>query len=187
MTFYACDIDFDTIDALDIHAHVSIDWDGRRWRTDEPGLSIQSAASPLAGAIPTIDAVAQYYRERNMAAVVFTVDATAATGRAPNSVEEIAERAALNADVLIPFGSVDPWQGTASVHRAHRLAGEYGGYEGSNSIRVFRHSNPTIDSSTPSTKPSPSIRCPCSSTPARPASAPAGPADAGSSSATPTR
>lgn len=187
MTFYACDIDFDTIDALDIHAHVSIDWDGRRWRTDEPGLSIQSAASPLAGAIPTIDAVAQYYRERNMAAVVFTVDATAATGRAPNSVEEIAERAALNADVLIPFGSVDP--GKVLLPSIARTASpaNTGGYEGSNSIRVFRHSNPTIDSSTPSTKPSPSIRCPCSSTPARPASAPAGPADAGSSSATPTR
>lgn len=139
MTFYACDIDFDAIDALDIHAHVSIDWDGRRWRTDEPGLSIQSAASPLAGAIPTIDAVAQYYRERNMAAVVFTVDATAATGRAPNSVEEIAERAALNADVLIPFGSVDPWQGTASVHRAHRLAGEYGvrGFKFHPSVQAF--------------------------------------------------
>ena len=43
---------------------------------------------------PTIESIAEHYRERNMAAVVFTVDAESATGHAPNSVEEIAERAA---------------------------------------------------------------------------------------------
>ena len=39
-----------------------------------------------------------------MAAVVFTVDAETQTGRAAVRNEEIAEVAAANADVLIPFG-----------------------------------------------------------------------------------
>ncbi len=46
-----------------------------------------------------------------MAAVVFTVDATTNLDHAPNSVDEIVEGAQRNADVLIPFGSVDPLQG----------------------------------------------------------------------------
>ncbi|WP_064081047.1 4-hydroxyphenyl-beta-ketoacyl-CoA hydrolase, partial [Rhodococcus opacus] len=29
-------------------------------------------------------------------------------------------------DVLIPFGSVDPWQGKAAVRRVHRLVDQYG-------------------------------------------------------------
>ena len=43
-----------------------------------------------------------------MAAVVFTVDAETVTGRAAVRNEEIAEVAAANPDVLIPFASVDP-------------------------------------------------------------------------------
>ena len=61
-----------------------------------------------------------------MAAVVFTVDASSASGHQPNNVEEIAERAAEFNDVLIPFGSVDPWQGKATVRRIHRLVDDFG-------------------------------------------------------------
>ena len=46
-----------------------------------------------------------------MAAVVFTVDAEAATGHPGLSSEEIADKAAAHPDVLIPFGSVDPARG----------------------------------------------------------------------------
>lgn len=41
-------------------------------------------------------------------------------------MEEIAERAAEFNDVLIPFGSVDPWQGKAAVRRVHRLVDDFG-------------------------------------------------------------
>src|SRR4029078_8892378 len=51
---------------------------------------------------------AAYYRERNMLAVVFTVDAETVTGRAAVRNEEILEVAAANPDVLIPLASVDP-------------------------------------------------------------------------------
>jgi predicted TIM-barrel fold metal-dependent hydrolase len=74
-----------------------------------------------------------------MAAVVFTIDATTATGRTPNSVEEIAEQAAVHNDVLIPFGSVDPLQGVAAAAQAKRLVDDYGvrGFKFHPSIQAF--------------------------------------------------
>ena len=42
-------------------------------------------------ALPTVDDVAAYYRERKLAAVVFTVDAETVTGRRAVPNEEIAE------------------------------------------------------------------------------------------------
>ena len=43
-----------------------------------------------------------------MAAVVFTVDWESNSGIPPIPNEEIAEAAARNSDVLIPFASIDP-------------------------------------------------------------------------------
>ena len=67
-----------------------------------------------------------YYRERKMMAVVFTVDSESFTGqtRVPN--EEIAEVARANADVLIPFASIDPHKGRRGVDEARRLIAEHG-------------------------------------------------------------
>jgi uncharacterized protein len=75
---------------------------------------------------PTVGRLAAYYRERNMAAVVFTVDASTALGQPPVSSEQIAEQAAEHADVLIPFGSVDPHRGRAAVEQARRLVEVHG-------------------------------------------------------------
>jgi predicted TIM-barrel fold metal-dependent hydrolase len=70
--------------------------------------------------------MAAYYRERRMAAVVFTVDAEHATGHPRIANEEVAESCAEHADALIPFASVDPWKGRAGVREARRLVEEYG-------------------------------------------------------------
>nr|WP_174565316.1 4-hydroxyphenyl-beta-ketoacyl-CoA hydrolase [Rhodococcus yunnanensis] len=119
-------MDFDSIAAIDIHTHVEIDGCGHRSLDDE--LMDASAKYFKSGEdrTPTAQAIADHYRARNMAAVVFTVDAQSATGHPSNSVEEIAELAAANNDVLIPFGSVDPLQGKAAITRARRLVDEYG-------------------------------------------------------------
>ncbi|MFC0449375.1 4-hydroxyphenyl-beta-ketoacyl-CoA hydrolase [Rhodococcus jostii] len=126
MSRYEYGIDFDKIDAIDIHTHVEIDGCGHRSLDDELMAASEKYFKSGEERTPTIDAIADHYRARNMAAVVFTVDAGAATGHAANSVEEIAEGAARHNDVLIPFGSVDPWQGKAAVRRVHRLVDEYG-------------------------------------------------------------
>jgi predicted TIM-barrel fold metal-dependent hydrolase len=123
---YEYGIDFDKIDAIDIHTHVEIDGCGHRSLDDELMAASEKYFKSGEERTPSIDAIADHYRSHNMAAVVFTVDAASASGHAANSVEEIAEGAARHNDVLIPFGSVDPWQGKAAVRRVHRLVDEYG-------------------------------------------------------------
>jgi uncharacterized protein len=83
--------------------------------------------------------VAEHYRARNTAAVIFTVDAPAGTGHPPLSSEEIADQAAEHADILIPFGSVDPHAGKAAVARARRLVTEHGvrGFKFHPSLQAF--------------------------------------------------
>jgi len=88
---------------------------------------------------PTVEQIADYYRERRFAAVVFTVDATTATGHPGLSSEEMADRAAEHADVLIPFGSVDPLAGEEAVRRARRLITDHGvrGFKFHPSLQAF--------------------------------------------------
>ena len=61
-----------------------------------------------------------------MVAVIFSVDAETVTGRKAVRNEEIAEVAAANPDVLIPFASVDPGKGARGVEEAKRLIRDYG-------------------------------------------------------------
>ncbi|GAA4866689.1 4-hydroxyphenyl-beta-ketoacyl-CoA hydrolase [Saccharopolyspora cebuensis] len=139
MTRYECAIDVDRITALDVHTHVEIDSSGHRSLDDELMSASEKYFKPGAERTPPLEAIAAHYRERAMAAVVFTVDCAAATGHPANSVEEIAEGAARHNDVLIPFGSVDPWQGVAAVRRARRLVDEHGvrGFKFHPSLQAF--------------------------------------------------
>jgi predicted TIM-barrel fold metal-dependent hydrolase len=75
---------------------------------------------------PTLAEIADYYRARRMACVVFTVDAEAATGVPAIANEEIAEAGAANPDVLIPFASIDPAKGRLGAREARRLVREQG-------------------------------------------------------------
>jgi uncharacterized protein len=108
--------------AIDVHTHAEVG------RTGEDGLRPEWREAAMKyfgeGGKPTVEDVAAYYRERNIAAVVSTVDAETVTGRAAVRNEEIAEVAAANADVLIPFASVDPNKPNA-VDEARRLIHDY--------------------------------------------------------------
>jgi len=68
----------------------------------------------------TLDDMANYYRERRMACVVFTVDGKNQT-RAHVTNDEVLAFAERNDDIVIPFVSVDPTRGTAGVREAERL------------------------------------------------------------------
>jgi uncharacterized protein len=117
-------IDVGSIVAIDVHTHAEVSR-----RTGEDGLKPEwrEAAGEYfgRGGLPTADDVAAYYRERNMAAVIFTVDAVTQTGRRAVRNEEILEAAVDNSDVLIPFASVDPGKGAAGVEEARRLIRDY--------------------------------------------------------------
>ena len=100
-------IDLARIRALDVHTHVEVGLDGH----DPMPPELRAAAERyFRGKVdrPNAEDVAAYYREREMACVVFTVDYETRSGRPPVSNEEVAEVAAANPDVMIPFASVDP-------------------------------------------------------------------------------
>jgi uncharacterized protein len=136
---YVSRIDPNAIVALDMHVHIEADGHGH-FSLDQ-ALMEASAAYFKAGTVraPTLDQVAAYYRERRMAAVVFTVDAGTARGHAPLSSAEIAQGAAAHADVLIPFGSVDPHRGTDAVEQARQLVEDHGvrGFKFHPSLQAF--------------------------------------------------
>jgi predicted TIM-barrel fold metal-dependent hydrolase len=117
-------IDLEAVEAIDVHVHAEVG------RQGEDGMRPEwrEAAAKYFGehALPTADEVAAYYRERKLAAVIFTVDAETVTGRPAVPNEEIAEVAAANADVLIPFASVDPNKGARAVEEARRLIRDHG-------------------------------------------------------------
>jgi uncharacterized protein len=124
--------------AIDVHTHAEISASGHT--SLSPELEEAKARYFKAGnPHPTIDELAAYYRERRIAAVVFTIDAETATGHPAISSEEVAESCAKHPDVLIPFASVDPWRGQAAVRAARRLVREHGvrGFKFHPSLQAF--------------------------------------------------
>ena len=116
-------IDLRAVKAIDVHTHAEVSTDGH----DPIPPKLREASQRYfrdGGGTPTVEDVAAYYREREMACVVFTVDWESQSGRPPVSNEEVAEVAAANSDVLIPFASVDPARPDA-VERARRLIDEH--------------------------------------------------------------
>jgi uncharacterized protein len=111
---------------IDVHVHVESDGHGHTSLDDELLAASARYFKADNDRAPTVEQIADYYRQRELAAVVFTVDATTATGHQALSSEEIADRAAAHADVLIPFGSVDPQTGQEAVRRAKRLIANHG-------------------------------------------------------------
>lgn len=110
---YEPGINVDALTAIDVHVHVEVDACGHS--SLPPDLEAAASTYFKTDADrPDIDAIAQHYRERSMAAVVFTVDAQTHLGHSPLSSAQIAEGAARNNDVLIPFGSVDPHRSDAA-------------------------------------------------------------------------
>ncbi len=78
------------------------------------------------GMLPTVPQTAAYFRERRIGCVIFPVDAERETGFHRYSNEEVAQHAAENADIMIPFASIDPAKGRAGAREARRLVREFG-------------------------------------------------------------
>ena len=132
------DLDLHALVAIDVHVHVEQDLHGHLSMDDE---LLAAAAKYFKGEPyhPTVPQIAEDYRSKNMAAVVFTVDSELTTGHPTLSNEEIAESAAQHPDVLVPFGSIDPARGTAGIRAARRLVEQHGirGFKFHPSIQAF--------------------------------------------------
>jgi predicted TIM-barrel fold metal-dependent hydrolase len=114
-------IDPEKVVAIDVHVHAE-----RNEGQDQDRVTtemLEAAAKYFGGhpPQPTAQEVADYYRERNMAAVLFTVDDEAGMGRPRIGNDEVLAAARENPDVLIPFGSVDPHRGKLAVRQAREL------------------------------------------------------------------
>jgi len=132
-------LNLDAIVAIDVHTHAEVSESGASSLPD----SLEAASSAYfkvdGPRRPTVPEIAAYYRERRMAAVVFTVDCETATGHPPVPNEEVAAGCLANADVLIPFAGLDPWKGRAAVRQARRLVEEHGvrGFKFHPSLQAF--------------------------------------------------
>lgn len=118
-------LDLEHLVAIDTHVHVEIDDHGH---TALPQAFLDASAKYFKAGerTPTIDQIAEKYRERQIAAVIFTVDAEKALGHGRISNEEVAAGAARHPDVFIPFGSIDPAKGDAGVAELDRLVADHG-------------------------------------------------------------
>ena len=137
-------LDLDALDAIDVHVHV--EKDAHDCMSLDQELMDASAAYFKADQdrTPTVESIAAYYRERRTAAVVFTVDATTATGHPALSSEEILDAAAAHADVLVPFGSVDPHD-PAAPDRVRALAARGArGFKFHPSLQAFAPNDPAF-------------------------------------------
>src|ERR1035437_3353086 len=114
-------IDLDKLVAIDVHVHAERNAGEPQ---DPVTVEILEAAGRYFGGHPpqpTAQEVADYYRERKLLAVVFTVDDEAGMGRKRIGNDQVLEAARANPDVLIPFASVDPHRGKFAVREAREL------------------------------------------------------------------
>jgi len=131
-------LDLDNLVAIDVHTHAETDGCGHYSLPED----LRAGADKYFGAEsgpPSLDEIAEYYRQRRMAAVVFTVDAESALGHRRLSNDDIAVAAANHDDVLIPFASIDPAKGKAALHEARRLVTDHGvrGFKFHPSLQAF--------------------------------------------------
>ena len=108
-------MDIAALVAIDVHVHAE---------PDDDASDVGAAAQKYFGATGAprgLDPLAQYYRERKMAAVLFTVDERL-SGRPMVPNDDVLSAAVRNPDVLIPFVSVDPKRGAAAIDEVRRLA-----------------------------------------------------------------
>jgi predicted TIM-barrel fold metal-dependent hydrolase len=110
-------IDVRSLAAIDVHVHLE---------AANEATATDAAAKQYfgeSGASRDPKALAEYYRSRKMAFVIFAVDERL-TGRPRVTNDEVIRFAADNADVAIPFASIDPHRGPEGVREAKRLVSE---------------------------------------------------------------
>ena len=99
--------------AIDVHVHLEAE------ETSESDAAARDYFGD-SGAPRDPDGLAEYYRSRRMAFVVFTVDERR-SGRRHLTNDDVLRFAAKHADVAIPFISVDPTRGPEALREAKRL------------------------------------------------------------------
>ena len=123
-------VDFAKVKAIDFHTHAEEPCNTCRddgYNEFQAGMAAYfKNPAGVDGMLPTVSDTAAYYRERNIAAVIFPVDAERETGFRRYTNEDVAQLCAENDDILIPFASIDPAKGKAGAREARRLVRDFG-------------------------------------------------------------
>jgi predicted TIM-barrel fold metal-dependent hydrolase len=116
-------MNIDDFIAIDVHTHA---WKSALRVGDQPTESQQAMGNYFryTPQHQTVPEMADMYRKLKMAFVVFTVDGEKGASRGITN-EEVAELAYKNADVAIPFASINPHRGAEGVKMARRLIKDY--------------------------------------------------------------
>lgn len=117
-------IDIKKITAIDVHTHAEVSC-SQPHDDFRPELDEAFAKYFKSDKRPTMQETADFYRDINMALVMFTIDSEHEVGkrRIPNI--EVAECALKNDDVMIAFASIDPHKGRMGAREARDLIENY--------------------------------------------------------------
>lgn len=137
-------MNLDKLIAIDVHTHV----EQSAWMaTDAQSAGVEEAKGRYFKYTPmhmTLPDMAKYFRERKIGFVCFTVDNERGLGIKRISNEEVAELAAKESDIAIPFASIDPARGQMGVREARRLIKDFGikGFKFHPSVQGFFPNDP---------------------------------------------
>jgi uncharacterized protein len=119
-------IDPTKVVAIDVHVHAEVSCHDPEDPVMGKFFDAASAYFKADRKRPTIPETIAFYRERNIAFCLFTVDAESSIGAKRISNYEIADLAAEHSDIVIPFASIDPHKGKLGAREARDLVENHG-------------------------------------------------------------
>jgi uncharacterized protein len=119
-------IDLTKIKAIDVHVHAEVSCHDPEDPVMGKFFDAASAYFKSPRERPKMPEIIEIYREQQIAFCMFTVDCESALGAKRVSNYEIAELAAKNSDVVIPFASIDPRKGKLGALEARDLVENHG-------------------------------------------------------------
>ncbi|MBL8548807.1 MAG: amidohydrolase [Hyphomonadaceae bacterium] len=119
-------MDLAKIKAIDVHVHAEVSCHDPEDPVMGKFFDAASAYFKADRKRPTIPETIEFYREREIAFCLFTVDCESGIGAKRVSNYEIAEIAAKHDDIVIPFASIDPRKGKFGAREARDLVVNHG-------------------------------------------------------------
>ena len=119
-------IDLAKIRAIDVHVHAEVSCHDPEDPVMGQFFDAASAYFKAPRERPKMPEIARLYREQNIAFCLFTVDCESHLGAKRISNYEVAEFALQNADICIPFASIDPHKGKLGAREARDLVENFG-------------------------------------------------------------
>ena len=119
-------VDPTKVTAIDMHVHAEVSCHAPEDPVMAQYFDAASAYFKADRKRPTIPETIAYYRQQNIAFCLFTVDCESGIGAKRISNYEVAELAANDSDIVIPFASIDPRKGKYGAREARDLIENYG-------------------------------------------------------------